>query len=314
MGAKDFVFKCMGWLFGIALFAITVGMTIVSVSIPALLIGLLVSALCIPTVRDWIYAKSRLKLGGVPLVVGCFALFAIQVTIGTTAIEEADKVAEAKRQDESKNRVQDVRSKTLAEYEANKPSILKDVADKVAAGEVDAARGLIYKYTAVSKDPDLAKARTIVEYEYARVQLKNESALSLEKRVELHRMLANAEGAPPSVVAKAKALEAELTKKVAAERADREKAEALAKNKAIIEAQFSSWDGSHPAVVKMATASMKDPDSFKHSETRYSYVGGDTFMVYMTFRGTNSFGGVVPSTVAARVGLSGQVLTLTNVD
>ena len=68
----------------------------------------------------------------------------------------------------------------------------------------------------------------------------------------------------------------------------------------IIDEQFSVWDGSHFLLVEMTKATMNDPKSFDHVETRYAILPlvpntsvSITVRVKMRFRGKNAFGGVV---------------------
>ncbi|WP_432799649.1 hypothetical protein [Poriferisphaera sp. WC338] len=65
-------------------------------------------------------------------------------------------------------------------------------------------------------------------------------------------------------------------------------------------AKFSSWDGSHYGLVAYVKKQMKNPDSFDHISTVKLNEGG-SYVVTMKFRGTNSFGGVVPQSVTAKV-------------
>jgi hypothetical protein len=65
-----------------------------------------------------------------------------------------------------------------------------------------------------------------------------------------------------------------------------------------IERQFSSWDGSHRALVRAVKDTMNDPSSFEHVETRYRD-DGETIFLRMTFRGKNAFGGMVMNTITA---------------
>jgi hypothetical protein len=76
-----------------------------------------------------------------------------------------------------------------------------------------------------------------------------------------------------------------------------------------IESHFSAWDGSHKSVTRAIKASMNDPGSYDHVETRYSEMG-NYLVVHCKFRGKNAFGGVVLNAVQAKVDLSGNVLSL----
>lgn len=76
-----------------------------------------------------------------------------------------------------------------------------------------------------------------------------------------------------------------------------------------LESGFSAWDGSHRALTKLVKASMNNPDSYEHVETRYRDEG-DTLFLQTRFRGTNAFGGVVTQTVTARADLDGAILEI----
>lgn len=86
-------------------------------------------------------------------------------------------------------------------------------------------------------------------------------------------------------------------------------AEKLAQHKKVIEAQFSSWDGSHINLTKAIKDGMNDPDSYEHISTKYFDLG-DHIKVVTEFRGTNSFGAKVKNTVVAQVGLDGHIVEM----
>lgn len=73
--------------------------------------------------------------------------------------------------------------------------------------------------------------------------------------------------------------------------------------------QFSSWDGSHPAVVRQVKDAMDDPSSFEHVETKYWDQGAE-MQVRMKFRGKNAYGAVVTQTAAATVDQAGNIANL----
>lgn len=76
-----------------------------------------------------------------------------------------------------------------------------------------------------------------------------------------------------------------------------------------VESQFSSWDGSHPALTEMIKKSMNDPDSYEHIETKFKD-NTDHIFVITKFRGANAFGGKVMNTVSAKVDFSGNVIEI----
>lgn len=108
-------------------------------------------------------------------------------------------------------------------------------------------------------------------------------------------------------------LSPENLKALEAEAADRVKQAAKAAEEAAdqerFKAHFSSWDGSHPAVVEAVKRNMHDPSSFKHVETT-AKGRDDTIIVSMTYRGTNGFGGVVTNHVVAVVDTDGNLKSI----
>ena len=61
---------------------------------------------------------------------------------------------------------------------------------------------------------------------------------------------------------------------------------------------FSGWNGSHLKLRELIKKSMNDPDSYDHVETKY--IDNDsTLLVITTFRGKNTYGGVVKQTITA---------------
>ncbi len=81
--------------------------------------------------------------------------------------------------------------------------------------------------------------------------------------------------------------------------------------KSQVERQFSSWDGSHRAFVKIIKNNMHDPSSFDHVETKYR-VEKDTGKVFvrMKYRGKNAFGGVILNQNSAYFDLEGNFIEL----
>lgn len=78
---------------------------------------------------------------------------------------------------------------------------------------------------------------------------------------------------------------------------------------ASIKRQFNGWDGSHILFTPMIKSMMKNPDSYEHVETRW-WEKKDYIYVETTYRGTNGFGAVVPTTSGARFTIGGKFLGL----
>ena len=97
----------------------------------------------------------------------------------------------------------------------------------------------------------------------------------------------------------------------ATEKRNADKTEVVANPKEVREARikkhFSGWDGSHRGLVKSVKAYMKNPNSFDHVGTGW-VDKGDNIYVEMTYRGTNSFGGVVTQTAYALININGAII------
>lgn len=81
----------------------------------------------------------------------------------------------------------------------------------------------------------------------------------------------------------------------------------------MIKMQFSAWDGSHRGLERYVKQTMKNPDSYKHVETRY-IDNGDHLVLITTFRGTNSFNAVITTRVQAKADLHGNIIEILGSD
>lgn len=270
------------------------------------LIALLGALYCFPRTHRALVERSDYEMTGRgALIVGGALLVASLAFTGVAIYQEALRAnAEAER-------IADITAKKAAAQEArnqrfltNKASELQQARTSLAAMDDKPARQLLTEVRL--EDVELkALAREVDAFDVRR-QLKDESDLPMSRQVALYNSLAQLEPSNREVVDKAAKLSA------AFERSQKEAKAAEARAKQI-EAQFSSWDGSHRNVVRAVQERMNDPDSFKHVKTRYKETPTG-LIVFMTYRGTNKFGGVVTGTVMATVDKTGDVLTLANVD
>lgn len=83
----------------------------------------------------------------------------------------------------------------------------------------------------------------------------------------------------------------------------------IAARKEQIAKQFSSWDNSHKNLKRWIKDNMNDPKSFEHAKTTYTDKG-DYLLIYMNYRGKNSFGATVLQTTIAKVDLDGNILSI----
>lgn len=80
-----------------------------------------------------------------------------------------------------------------------------------------------------------------------------------------------------------------------------------------IRAQFSGWDGSHINLTKVIKASMNDPASYEHVETRF--IDREEYVLVITkFRGNNVYGGKVVNVMFAQVTSNGDVMETSDHD
>lgn len=77
----------------------------------------------------------------------------------------------------------------------------------------------------------------------------------------------------------------------------------------VIKSQFMPRSGEHIKLAKFIKKNMKNPKSYEHVTTHYNEYD-DYLIVETTYRGTNSFGGVVPATLKAKVTLNGDVIEI----
>ena len=73
---------------------------------------------------------------------------------------------------------------------------------------------------------------------------------------------------------------------------------------------FSSWDGSSRALVDCVKVAMHNPGSFKHVKTEVGQLEDSSFVVVMTYQGTNAYGAVVTEMIQAKIDTSGVIIGL----
>jgi len=64
---------------------------------------------------------------------------------------------------------------------------------------------------------------------------------------------------------------------------------------------LSSWDSSSKVLVDYVKKNMRDPDSFKHRETRIGPNINNTHFVHMMYSGKNGFGGVTVEGISGKL-------------
>jgi len=195
-------------------------------------------------------------------------------------------------------------------FAAHKEQVLMQIAALGREKKFAEAGALAKRYLTVVQDEQLKAQADNVEKNSLLARL-DDSALLPRERARVYEQLLKLEPTNSSYQKKAALYNKDADAREAKLAAQAAEQARKAARKAQLEKQFSAWDGSHPKVEALVKASMKNPSSYEHVETRY--VDLDPGMrVVTTVRGTNSFGGVVPSTFIAVIDDNGNVLSLRN--
>jgi len=297
------------WTLGMVLVVTTFRLAWEGLSISALVICGIASALTLPPSWRWLTGRFPWTPSGNVLVVIVTVLLIALMVVGGNAVGDRQAVREAKEQQESQNRIAAAKQARLEEFEQNKTAILSNIESQLQAGDVASASAATMKFLSVSKDPDLQRLHRKAAALNAKAELAKEDSLSPEKRLALYKALQ--EDAPDNAeyARKVAALGKEVEEEQALERARQLAQAKVSQRSAAVKAQFSGWDGSHIKLSRVLKQGLKNPDSYEHVETRFIDTG-DSITVYTTIRGTNSFGAVVPSTYVAQVDIEGNVLSV----
>lgn len=216
------------------------------------------------------------------------------------------KETEAERQKAFLSKQSEQREQRKSELASSKADILSKAEGLLAANKAQEALTLANQYLAVTKDPDLVRLQSRANLAVMKQDLANEDSLPIERRAQIYTTLMQEE--PGSFGQYREKLD-----KVNEALAIKKKMQAAAAQRAALEtkvqSQFSGYDGSHRKVEAAVKASMHNPDSYEHVETRYQ-AGTEAITVVTTFRGTNKFGAVVTNKAIATVDGDGNVLSL----
>jgi hypothetical protein len=274
-----------------------------TLSLAMLLLALLGLVLFAPPIRRLTLSRYKFALSGWALV-PTFGVLLVSIVLATSYSRESAQ----RNANEEKRRTEAAEVEAKRQYfVAHKAEVIGKVGSLTSDKRYDEALALGEPYWSISKDADLRAALDLSVK--ARILSTLNDKLSVSDKATAYATLAKLEPNNPRYQKEAKRLgmlqEVEQ-KKLAAKRAE---ADRLTARGLMLEKQFSKWDGSHPGVEAVVKRMMKNPDSYDHVETRYVDLGKG-MRVIMTYRGTNGFGGIVPSTVVATVSDTGNVLSL----
>lgn len=223
----------------------------------------------------------------------------------------AEAAAQAERV-EKQRLAQEKRDALAAEFVANKPQLLDKAQRLIDVRDPVAAQTLLAKFSPL-KDPQVASLQA----------LATKSAQTAQSIKQLSDELANKPGPVRAVVIyqELAALEPsnplwrvmmEDAKPLAdAIKSQQAKADAVAARQAAVKLLFSPWDGSVHSVEEAIKSRLKDPDSYKHVETRFTDSGSGNVTVFTQYRARNSFNAVVPGTATAVVSPTGELVSFT---
>lgn len=305
-----YVYSALNWVFGI-LFLISGVASLFSSAVVGVLF-LAIACLLLPPIRKVVFEKTQRSLSIEQRAFSIAVLFVGSLIAASMAAdkEKAVKEMETKHQQELADAAE--RQRLSDELSTNRARILSDAK---AASDKSQFEAILQSTASYAKLGDV---------EINALRAKATEAIAKEKNVDRTKVLeASLKKVPVADTQQFLTVYQELFKlnpdnKIYKERSEfyaehlqkekQKKLDQLARHQQI-EKAFSAWDGSVPQLVELVKKSMNDPDSYKHDETRY-IDRGDHLIVYMSYRGTNKFGGVVRAIVKAKVSLDGQVLDI----
>jgi hypothetical protein len=299
------MFDVISWLFAVLLIWLSGAVVLESHSLLAAGIGLLAVTLCIPPVQRRLRASISIPRWIVAVV--CLGLVGWEMSVGVAAADQREKLAEAKKLSDIAERAARARANTVAYFNDNKSSILAYIAANRDAGHLSDALGIVNNYLPLVNDSELVAAKRSIDLAQAKLDLPSEASLPLERRAAMFKLLSEEDPGNTELASKAKSLGDELAQEEALHKAEKDRLALIARRRSLIQANFSGFDGSMPKVAAEVKRHMKNPDSYEHVETRYVDTG-ERIVVITTYRGTNSFNAVVPTTERYEIDENGNVL------
>ena len=222
-------------------------------------------------------------------------------------IEAAAQAAKA----EELRLVQEKHNALIAEFQANRGALVSDAQRLIAHDEPVAAQALLAKF-ATLKDPDVAHLIGVAARNIDRTrnikQLSDELATkpALARSMAIYKELLHLEPANPLWRAMIEEIQPAFAEM---ERRDAELQRSGARKEAV-KRLFSAWDGSVRSVEEAIKVRLKDPDSYKHVETRFQDPGVGNLTVVTQYRARNSFNAVITDVATAVVSPTGELVSI----
>lgn len=260
------------------------------------------------TKRKAYAANPPMKHKAIFVVVACLVALAGFGNIMNNIEASRKEAAEQAARVATRRMAQERRDALAAEFLANKPQLLDQAQRLIDAGDPVAAQTLLAKFVPL-KDPQVASLQALAQTAQSVKKLSDELANKPGpvRSMAIYQELAALEPSNPLWPIRA----AETRPMVAAIQAQQAQADAVAARQAAVKSLFSLWDGSVHSVEQAIKARLKDPDSYKHVETKYIDSGSGNVAVFTQFRARNSFNAVVPGTATAVVSPTGELVSFT---
>lgn len=269
-----YIYLFLNWTFGV-LFLI-IGLLLLFELFWAGLSLLAVAGLLIPGVRNFIHAKTNIKI---PYNVRAFlvlVLLAASVVFSSQAGRESERQIAAQERKAAEERRARIIQENTDYFLANKEDILSSANEKFDEEDYESVISLLGKYTASGDQElrelhgkaqvNLKEMRRLGQVEALVKELESIPELAHDKQLVVYKQLAELEPGNDTYKTQtlyhSQILEEEKRAVRAAEARERQ-----------IKEQFSAWNGAHRNLERVIKESMNDPDSYKHDETRYADMG-----------------------------------------
>ena len=218
---------------------------------------------------------------------------------------------------EARQKEEEARAKILAaqklakekqdEFTANKPQLLEQAKRLIDQGKPDDALASLAKF-AQFKDPDIRHVQQLAQTAKRIQGLSDELATkpNASRALAIYEELKALQPSNPLWPAMIE----EIHPKATEARMQQLQAQAVVNREQDVKRLFSGWDGSVHVVEQAVKARLKDPDSYKHVETKYIDSGAGNIKVFTQYRARNSFNAVVLGTATAEVSPAGELISL----
>ena len=228
-------------------------------------------------------------------------------------IEDRQKEAAAQAAQTAKLRLAQEKRKALAaELAATKPRVLELSQGLIDQGEFDAAQTLLTRFAQL-QDPEIESLRALAVKTAETAQRVKKLLDELASKpgavrgMAIYKEMAALEPSNPLWPA----LMREAKPMVAAAQAQQARDQAVAARQEAVKRLFSPWDGSVRSVEEAIKARLKDPDSYKHVETRFKDSGVGNVTVFTQYRARNSFNALIPGIATTVVSPTGELVSFT---